>query len=61
MAFYIYNKEFGRWHNEEGVLTTNTMSGPNGRYGYSSESEANSAITELKLSTGTDSLKVVEE
>ena len=61
MAFYIYNKEFDRWHNEEGALTTNTTTGPNGRHGYSSESEANSAITELKLSTGTDSLKVVEE
>ena len=61
MAFYIYNKEFGKWHNEKGFMTTNTTTGPNGKYGYSSESEANSAITELKLSTGTDSLKIVEE
>jgi len=56
MAFYIYNKEFGRWHNEEGALIV-----LGGRHSYSSESEANSAITELKLSTGTDSLEVVEE
>ena len=61
MAFYVWNVEFGRWHTKEGKMTTNPTPGPIGRYGYSSESEANSAITELKMSTGTDSLKVVEE
>ena len=55
-AFYIYNKEFHRWYTEDGSKITNIED----RYGYSSQSEANSAITALKLSTGTDSLNVVQ-
>jgi len=61
MAFYVWNQEFSKWHNEEGFRTTNDTPGPCGRYGYSSESEANFAIAELNLSTGENSLKIIEE
>ena len=57
MAFFIKENSSGSWYTINGVKTTNTGGPPVPRHGYSSESEANSAITSLGLSGVT----VVEE
>ena len=50
MAFYIKDKSSTPcWHTKEGDLTQNTVGGASVRHGYSSESEANSAISSLSL------------
>jgi hypothetical protein len=50
MPYYIKQNSSGSWHTKDGNLTTNTVGGVSVRHGYSSESEANSAISSLGLS-----------
>ena len=50
MAYYIKQNSSGSWHTKDGDLTINTVGGVSVRHGYSSESEANSAISSLGLS-----------
>ena len=48
-SYYIYNKDFGKWYTKEGKMTTNPTPGPIGRHFYSSESEANAAISSFNI------------
>ena len=57
MAFYIKENSSGFWYMEDGTITLNNVGGASVRHGYSSESEANSAISSLSLTN----VEVVEE
>ena len=48
-SYYIYNKDVGKWYTKEGQMTTNPTTGPIGRHFYSSESEANDAISSFNI------------
>ena len=57
MAFFIKENSSGSWHTIDGGVTIHNEGPGVIRHGYSSESEANSAISSLGLSGVT----VVEE
>ena len=57
MAFFIKENSSGSWYTYDGLKTTDAVGAPYPRHAYSSESEANSAISSLSLSGVT----VVEE
>ena len=59
MAFFIKNNSSGSWYTIDGEATVNEGGNAleSARHGYSSESEANSAISSLSLTNVT----VVEE
>ena len=61
MAFYIKDKfSTPCWYTKEGNLTQNTVGGASVRQGYSSESEANSAIESICLNQN-DSPMLIQE